>query len=526
MAEHPSIFRSPSVGVVAEALVQRARRRLASLSDAAVLLLVEDTIYSERLRLEEHPGDEVERELLAALARAAVHGDRELLEQALVNLVHAYAEEIHHPFSRTAHSIATRLLPGMLSRLVTATDAPRMLLGQFDASRRIRTQGEVDALRSLASRGQLLLVPTHLSNLDSPLVGYGLHMLGLPPFTYGAGLNLFSNPLMAFWLKRLGAYTVDRRKRHELYKGTLKDYSVELFRRGYHCIFFPGGTRSRNGLVEKKLKKGLLGTGLQAWQEGIRAGDARPDVFVVPCTLSTHLVLEAESLIDDALAAEGRSRFIIDDDESTRAREVASFTSRVLNLDESVYLTFGQPLDVLGNPVDAEGNSLDPLGRPVDRRQYVLDAAGGLEADEQRDREYTDRLAEAVVRAFHRDNVALSTHLVAFATWERFAARYPGRDPYRLVRTDPQRRLLPRAEVIDAVGRLAAAIRSAADAGRIRHALGGEAEALFVDGVRRFGSFHSRKAVEDLGDWVRLDPKLSYYYRNRLVGYGFEGVVR
>jgi glycerol-3-phosphate O-acyltransferase len=35
------------------------------------------------------------------------------------------------------------------------------------------------------------MVPTHQSNLDSLLVGYVIYMMSLPPFAYGAGLNLF-----------------------------------------------------------------------------------------------------------------------------------------------------------------------------------------------------------------------------------------------------------------------------------------------------------------------------------------------
>ncbi len=505
--------------MVADSLVARHRARVAALDDSGLVELLEDTIYHEHHRFEETAPSNDERHLVDQATRAVLDGHRHVMAASGEAFVRAYALEIYRPFSGTAYKIATRFLPGALTRLVTAADPPRLLTGDFDPDRRLKVQGAVDLVRALSKKGTILLVPTHLSNLDSPLLGLGLHMLGLPPFTYGAGLNLFSNPVMDFWLSRLGAYTVDRRKQNQLYKNTLKDYSVDVLLRGCHQIFFPGGTRSRSGLVERTLKKGLLGTGLSAWQEGLRGGAANPDVFIVPCTISTHLVLEAESLVDDAMARDGRSRFIIEDDEFSRPREVVAFTRQVLNLDESVFLTFSQPMDVVGNPVDAEGRSLDPQGRPVDRRDYVIDG-GEVTADPQRDRVYTQRVADRVVQAYQRDNVILCTHAVAFATWQVFASRHPNRDPYRLVRVDPQRRMVPRAEVLRELDRILSEIHQLAERGQIRHALESTPNAILGQALTCFDSFHTRRALTPVDRFLQLDPRLIYYYRNRLSGYG------
>ena len=526
MADRPAIFRPPRPGEVADALVARPRARVQELSAVALVELLEDTVFHEHHRFEEHAPPDGERKRIDQATRAVLDGHRHVMESVGEALVRAYALEIYRPFSASAYRVATRLLPAAVTRLVTATDPPRLLTGTFDPSRRLRIQGAVDHVKALAEQGTILLVPTHLSNLDSPLVGLSLHMAGLPPFTYGAGLNLFSNPVMDFWMSRLGAYTVDRRKQNRLYKDTLKDYSVEVLKRRCHEIFFPGGTRSRSGLVEKSLKKGLLGTGLTAWQEGLREGADKPSVFVVPCTLSMHLVLEAESLIDDAMARDGKSRFIIDDDEFSRPRDVASFTRAVLNLDESVYLTLSTPMDLMGNPVDDEGVSLDPTGRAIDRRSYVCDRQGQVQADPQRDRVYTERVAEAVVEAFHRDNVALSTHAAAFAAWQVFASRHPRSDPYRLVRVDPQRRMVPRAEVLKYLDELLRRIQRRCERDRLRHALPATPEAVLDDAIARFATFHSRRALENIDRFVRLDPRLVYYYQNRLVGYGLARTKR
>ena len=59
-------------------------------------------------------------------------------------------------------------------------------------------------------------------------------------------------------------------------------------------FFFPGGTRSRSGMIEQKLKLGLLGSALSAYSERISRGDERP-IYIVPVTINYPLVLEAET---------------------------------------------------------------------------------------------------------------------------------------------------------------------------------------------------------------------------------------
>ena len=111
-------------------------------------------------------------------------------------------------------------------------------------------------------------------------------------------------------MQNLGAYKVDRKKKAALYKEVLKEYATCSIEMGYHNLFFPGGTRSRSGAVEARLKKGLLGTSVTAYANALKDGRPRPNVYIVPCTLSYKLVLEAETLIDDHLKAVGKSRFI------------------------------------------------------------------------------------------------------------------------------------------------------------------------------------------------------------------------
>ncbi len=60
---------------------------------------------------------------------------------------------------------------------------------------------------------------------------------------------------------------------------------------------------------------------MEAYARTLIAGQERR-VFFVPATINYLITLEAETLIDDFLSEEGKGRFIIDDDESTRLARV------------------------------------------------------------------------------------------------------------------------------------------------------------------------------------------------------------
>src|SRR5262249_41207546 len=143
--------------------------------------------------------------------------------------------------------------------------------------------------------------------------------------------------------------------------------------RGMHSIFFPGGTRSRSGAIEHRLKLGLAGTALSAYIERLRReGPAAPRYYFVPLTLNLPLTLEAETLIEDHLRELGRRRYIIEDDEFTRIGRVVQYARKLLTMDAATEVRFCPPRDPFGNRVDAEGRSLDARGRLVDPSRYVL----------------------------------------------------------------------------------------------------------------------------------------------------------
>ncbi|RMG17188.1 MAG: hypothetical protein D6731_04550 [Planctomycetota bacterium] len=494
---------------------------------------IADTLYWERQRIEkERPSAQRTRALarLDAQRRALLGGSDPERKRLLHELVEGFAREVLGYFDPKVHALATRAVPVGLRTLLKAT-SPRQLLrgsehGLGGLEERLLVDGEVAHARALRERGTVVFCPTHSSNLDSIVLGYGMHEEGFPPLLYGAGLNLFSNPLVSFFLRNLGAYRVDRRKKAPLYKDVLKTYATVSLELGYHNLFFPGGTRSRGGHVESKLKLGLLGTALDAYYHNVKVRRPRPRIFVVPMVLSYELVLEAETLIDDYLREQGQSRYIITDDEFASPRRVLQFLSGILELDTRIHLTLMEPLDPFGNRVDREGRSLDGRGREIAIDRYLRGVDGELRRDPDRDREYTRLLGERVRDAFFRGNTVMPTHVVAYAAFAELRRLNPGADLYRLLRTGGNHESIPLPDLFRRVDELRGRLRALAAEGRLRlgervATLG--ADDLIVLALRAFGTYHTRPALERVGDRIyHRDRNLLYYYRNRLVGYGLE----
>lgn len=489
--------------------------------------LVNDTLYYEKQRLEREPHDDPRTRSDSAfyqgVGKRLRHASVSDLRQIVDEMARRFAAEIVGNFDERIYKLSTTVVPAGLSLLLSAA-GPRHLLSPSALKSGIRDhillQGEVDHARALLDHGTLIVVPTHSSHLDSILLGYAVHLTGMPPLLYGAGLNLFNNPLVSFFMNHLGAYRVDRKKRAVLYKDVLKQYATSALELGYHNLFFPGGTRSRSGAVERHLKRGLLGTGIAAYVDNLRAGRPKPNVYVVPCTISYKLVLEAETLIDDHLKEVGKSQYIIDNDEFSRPRRVLNFLSNIVSLDGRIVLTFSKPLDVVGNRVDHEGRSLDPRGRLIDTTRYVV-RDGQPVHDDQRDAQYTNELSDAIGRAFLRDNVLMSTHLVGYTLFEYLKQKNPELDLYRLLRTGGTVPSVPVTELADETERVLTAVRALHDGPRLAEELAqGDVLAIIADALRYFGTYHTQPAAVRRGDRIfHQDRNLLYYYGNRLRGY-------
>ncbi len=487
--------------------------------DASLEYVLNDVAYAEMTRLAGQADRKSRARYgkwhdLAASLGTMSEGDK---RQRLHELVEHYARDVVGNFDPRVYRFASGLMPTFLGVAFTPMKLSEGVSGLERLASRVQVQGPLETVRAHFSRGTVIVTPTHSSNMDSIVLGFGLEQSGLPPVTYGAGKNLFSNRLIGFFMHNLGAYRVDRRLRFALYKDVLKEYSTVLLELGYHSLFFPGGTRCRSNEVEPRLKLGLLGTGVQAYQNNLRAG--RPDsrVYVVPVTINYHLVLEAETLIGDYLAEVGKSRYIIVDDEFSRLGRIVEFLRRTLSLEESVVLRFGDAFDPFGNQVDDDGESLDSRGRRVDPASYVQDANGNVAEDRQRDMEYTRELGESLRGAFRKETVFLTTHLAARALYDGFVERARTRDIYRLLRVGGRDTEVPVDEACARIDRLRDAIAARPEVGRVHERVCKMAPAeILDDALGALGIYHTRQVARRVGDVIRVeDKRLLYYYRNR-----------
>ncbi len=490
-------------------------------------------LYLEKQRLHRERGNLFTKKRLKK-DRALWNGiQKELLQSAVItdrgNLLHdvaaRYAEEIGGRFDPKVYKLATGLLPYGFNWLLNAASVKSILPWGMteDVRSRLRIEGELQHLKKLAAKGTILLVPTHQSNIDSILIGYVIYLMGLPPFAYGAGLNLFSNPVLSFFMSNLGAYTVDRQKSNRIYKAILKNYSTRILREGIHSIFFPAGGRVRSGAIESKLKLGLLGTALEAQIENLQEGNPNPKIFIVPMTTSYHFVLEASTLIDDHLSEAGKHRFIITDDESSQFSKVLNFFWQLFKAQSGMTVRVGRPLDVFGNFVDEEGNSIGPNGTTIDSTRW-LSSYGKLGIEPDRDREYTRVLGNKIVERYHAENTILTSHLAAFTFFEGLRERYPEYDLYRFLRMSLSQRTVPWEEFLAEAEISHKKILAASDRGMFHvtpELRTSDTKAWLKDGILNLGLFHGN-AVLKRGDGVLYseDMNLLYYYRNRLAGYG------
>src|SRR3989338_8639080 len=318
--------------------------------------------------------------------------DEDEKKRMLQGSINHYADQIVGNFSPAIFHVATKLIPSFLNLLMNALSFQKLFsLKHSLINENLMISGDIAHLKKLLNKGTLVLTPTHLSNLDSIL---------------------------------LGAYKVDRQRIHMLYKDVLKEYATTSLEMGFHNLFFPGGTRSRTGAVEKKLKLGLLGTTVSAYVRNLQNQKQNPNIYIVPVNLNAHLTLEAETLINDFLAITGQSRYIIENDEFSRPQRIFTYLKSHINFNSKSFVHYGKPLDPFGNQVDEEGQSMDRHGRYIDIQRYVM-KAGNVIQDSNRDQNYTDALSHQILDAFHRNNRVLSTNLVAFALYEMILDQNP-----------------------------------------------------------------------------------------------------
>ena len=498
-------------------------RRIMERYDAeeSVELALNDAAYHEIRRLEASKSEgarkklEYWRGILRRVGRMSIEGKHETLRE----LAQSMAKDVAGNFDPRVYHFASRFVPGVLTAAMNPSSiVSNVLRGGGRMDDLVTAEGPLDKIRHISKRGTVVLVPTHSSNLDSIAIAWALFREGLSPVVYGAGKNLFTNPIISFFMHNLGAYRVDRRVRAMLYKEILKAYSCVAIERGYHSLFFPGGTRSRSGAIESRLKLGLAGTGVEAAARNYARGIDRP-VYFVPATINYALVLEAETLIEDYLKEEGRARYIIEDDEFSRIERWISFFNKFRGLDSVCVIRFGEPLDPFGNEVDEQGRSKAPDGRIIDAGSYVS-RRGTVSVDSRRDAAYTRALGKVLAAAYQRETVIMATQLVAHVVFRRLVRATPGLDLFARLRHRGSI-AIPSDELVEEIGQTRDRLVALEEQGRVHvsNFVRRQPPQNILDGVlTTWSGYHSARPIVRMhnGSLIAEDPNLLLFYQNRV----------
>lgn len=500
--------------------------------------LLSKTLFSEQLRTKEEPWKvdppkerRYWKKLAKMLATRSLDEDETTTADAaarkiLDKVVHRYADEIVGHFKIPTFKFARRFLTFFFGRLLNAADgrsfrslfSKRILLEE-----RLQVRGYVDQVRELSQRGTVVFVPTHFSNLDSILIGYAMDQVaGLPAMMFGAGLNLYNTGYTAYFMNRLGAYRVDRRKRNPVYMTTLKTMSRLIIEHGVPSLFFPGGTRSRSGALETRLKLGLLGTTVEAQRHNYQEGNDTK-IFIVPVILSYPFVLEAQFLIEQHLIKEGQDRYIKAKDSFHSLRSILKFIWGVFSKGNKITIALGRPMDVLGNRIGENGKSYSKSGIHVRTRDYFRDQHGNINRDYQRESEYTRMLGEHIVKRYHADGIVLPSHLVSYAAFGMLQKTFPANDLYALLRLPAEDFFFDQEGLYSVVGQLRdqLLLMANSDAAKLAPRLHDSPEAIVRSGIEALGNFHIDKPLrfDKQGRIVSDSFAMLHYYHNRLSTY-------
>jgi glycerol-3-phosphate O-acyltransferase len=497
--------------------------------------LISKTIYleSQRVKLTPWKVDPIDdtsywRRLAGELEAASQSNDKKAIEEQIVKrIVNRYNEEIVGSFNPRTFRIIRTVLNSFFKRLLNGY----FIGGQWRwgskkaLQQRIILQGDVEKIRELFLKGTVVIMPTHYSNLDSIMVGYGIDTnVGLPCFSYGAGLNLFNYELIAYLMNRMGPFRLDRRKKNPIYLECLKSFTSYSVYEGMNCIFFPGGTRSRSGETEEKLKLGLINSLIEAQRMYLEEGQGKK-IYVIPVNIGYHFVLEANSLIDQHLQLIGREKYIKSRPAGPSMISISRFFKDLYTKQSEVYLSFGEPMDVLGNIVNQNGESTDKFGQPVDINEY-FSWEGKIGANTQREGVYAKKLGERVVESYKKHNTVLSSNIVTFVAFNMIYEDFKEMGLIAFVNQKGKKYVIDFDNFRSRAFEIIEIIKQKAEDGEmlLSEESWDNSDMLINEGLSKVGIYHMSRAIEKTKDGkiICKNIKLLYFYHNRLTNYRLE----
>tara|TARA_B100001778_G_scaffold194869_1_gene160641 strand:+ start:9039 stop:10661 length:1623 start_codon:yes stop_codon:yes gene_type:complete len=501
---------------------------LKKLSNKNLFEELETTVYKEKLRIKKNPWradppDEedfwkkIQSELID-FEQIPSDLKKEKEKEILEKIVTRYANEISSNFKSTHYKFARRLIVTFFARLLN-TARLRNPFGNLDLDSKINILGKKNQLRELAKIGTIVMVPTHFSHLDSALIGWAISYLGLPPFMYGAGMVLFNMSIFSYFMDSLGAYKVDRRKKHLIYLETLKTYSRESLVKGCHSLFYPGGTRSRSGSINENLKLGLLSSAFEAQKIIDKKKSSSKKIFIVPITFNYQFVLEAPALINQYLVSKGQEKFYLDNLGYSNSYKIFKFLIKFFTKGSNISLSIGNPLDVYGNYVNKHGDSIDSNNKKIISKISInKDIKDSLKD-----------LSSKIYNEFHKGTQVFPSNIIAFTLFETICKKFKKLDFFTILRLSQEDLFIDIKKFKKSYKMMINEILILNSKNKIKifNDLKNDIDIQIESGLENLGMYHAEKPVFIKNDKIHVrNMKLLYYYRNRLKGFGFRKIIK
>ena len=502
-----------------EVSIKSQNKIIDKLKDKSIIEEIRNTLYREKLRINkipwkaDLPDDKIFWEKIKKHLNE-IENNKEVSKfekKILSKIISRYTKEITGNFKRTHFSFSRRIIVTFFARLLN-TARLRNPFGNLGLTSKINIIGKIKRLRKLSKRGTIIMVPTHFSHIDSALIGWVISFLGLPAFMYGAGLVLYNMKLFSYFLNSLGAYKVDRRKKHLLYLETLKTYTEEAIINNCHNLFYPAGTRSRSGAIEEKLKLGLLGSTLEAQKE---LDNQNKKIFIVPVTFNYQFVLEGPALINQYLSSNNQDRFYLKNLGYSSSFKILSFISKFFTKSNRISVSFGKAMDVFGNFVDNKGD--------VNKKNLNID----LYKNYYKKAEILNNLSKNIISEHKAGTQVFSSMLIAYVSFKLILKKFKNLEVYNILR-------LPNDELeiqIDFIKKYYKktinSIRELESKNKIKCSkeIDLPIEEQIKMGCENLGLYHPIKPIKLEKNKIQIkNIKMLFYYHNRLTGFNLKKI--
>ncbi len=475
-----------------------------------------NTVYKEKLRISNiswsaDPPDDKKFWYLMKEKIIRYEHDKQnpiIKNEIFPEIINRYTKEITGNFKRSHHTFARRIITSFLARLLN-TARLRNPFGNLNLDSSIIIVGKHKRLRKLSNIGTIVMVPTHFSHLDSALIGWIISYLGLPAFMYGAGLVLYNLKIFAYFFNSLGAYKVDRRKKHLFYLETLKTYTQLAIVKGCNNLFYPGGTRSRSGSIEKNLKLGLLGSTIEAQRD---LDKQNKKIFIVPITFTYQFVLEGPALINQYLSINKSEKNLLNNLGYSSTYKIFKFLIKYFTKSNKMAVSIGTPMDIYGNKVNSNGKAIkkNNLSLKTNNKTEIL-----------------NNLSDQIIKELKAGTVVFSSLILSFTAYELINKKFKNINLQNF-NSIPEDELLFNKKYFESKYKIA--LEKVLELSKNKDLKSSDELSLPINeqialGCKNLGLYHAIRPIELKKDSIVIkNIKMLFYYRNRLDGFGLEKI--